>query len=487
MRKTLLFLLLLANTSFLIGQQRALPQANNSSSLSHRSVSTWDYEYDFQDTSLLQDMVFENIDGNTDAAFVTNFLELNFSGERCWLALRDEGANVWAGSNSSFDPTGQADRWMITPSIIVSEGAKIKWRAKSVQLDQTATSESYEVYISTTAGDSHDDFTQAPIYTETATPTSWDEKIIDLAAYADDTVYVAFRHTSNNQGILAIDDIRLGETTQTTEGMQGDFENAEDFSAGLSPWTTIDVDQSPTFVFSSITFPGMGNPMGFITFNPAETNPSLSNLSPHGGERMGACFGAIMPQDGGDGPNNDWLIAPKLEIAQNGYLEFWAKSITAQYALERFVVAVSTTNNNDSSFTQIISAGDYVEVDTAWTYYNYDLSAFAGQEVYVGINCVSEDAFVFCIDDIYIDAVTGFSETFESTIEIFPNPTSDQLHINNVQGQHITIFNQMGQVVRELRNAGDHVVFDLSEFDSSMYFVQFEKNGKVITQKVLKL
>jgi hypothetical protein len=488
MQKSLLSIIIIACFFTSVGQERSIPKIGDVPLYSQRSLNNWDYEIDFQDTLIMQEMAFDNVDGNTDATDITN-LGLNFSGDQCWLALHNSGEpNSWAGSNSVFDPAGQADRWMITPAIVVSEDAKLKWRAMSIQLDILPTVETYEVYISTSGGVDHDAFTELPIYTESATPDSWDTKIIDLTGYAEDTVYIAFRHTSNDQGILAIDDIRVGESAQTPDGMGGNFENAENFSFDMTPWTTIDVDQSPTYVFSNVTFPNQGLNMSFIVFNPDETTPSLSNLEANGGERLGACFGAIMPTQGGQGPNDDWLISPKLLMADNSYIEFYAKSITSIYDLERFEVAVSTTDLDPASFTDIISPAPYVNVGTDWTYFHYDLSTYEDQEIYVGIHCISENAFVFCIDDIYIHDVTGFSETFEDEIEIYPNPTRDRIILSGAAGFDVSIFNHLGiELLRENINKENELNLNLSDYPGGIYYIRMEKDGIHTIQKVIKL
>jgi hypothetical protein len=91
-------------------------------------------------------------------------------------------------------------------------------------------------------------------------------------------------------------------------------------------------------------------------------------------------------------------------IESGSSLSFWAKSYTDQYGLERFKVGVSTTGMDPADFT-IISEGDYVEAPVEdWTEFTYDLSAYEGQNVYVGIQCVSNDAFIFMVDDVTIGA-----------------------------------------------------------------------------------
>ncbi|HQB98537.1 MAG TPA: carboxypeptidase regulatory-like domain-containing protein, partial [Candidatus Cloacimonadota bacterium] len=68
-------------------------------------------------------------------------------------------------------------------------------------------------------------------------------------------------------------------------------------------------------------------------------------------------------------------------------------------------VGVSTTGTDPADFT-IISGTTYVEAPIVWTEYVYDLSAYAGQQIHVGLQCVSYDAFIFFVDDFYVgDAI----------------------------------------------------------------------------------
>ncbi|MCP4710338.1 MAG: hypothetical protein GY869_17080, partial [Planctomycetes bacterium] len=55
----------------------------------------------------------------------------------------------------------------------------------------------------------------------------------------------------------------------------------------------------------------------------------------------------------------------------------------------------------------IISDGSYVEAPVEWTEFTYDLSAYDGQDVYVAIECVTEDAFILFIDDFTVNSSGG--------------------------------------------------------------------------------
>ncbi|MFA6653835.1 MAG: choice-of-anchor J domain-containing protein, partial [Candidatus Delongbacteria bacterium] len=83
---------------------------------------------------------------------------------------------------------------------------------------------------------------------------------------------------------------------------------------------------------------------------------------------------------------------------------------------DRFKVGVSTTGTAQGDFT-IISAGEYVTATGTWTNYSYDLSAYAGQTVYLAIVCVSNDTFVLAIDDVNVNNAKGqavYAQNFEN-------------------------------------------------------------------------
>ena len=141
-----------------------------------------------------------------------------------------------------------------------------------------------------------------------------------------------------------------------------------------------------------------------------QTSLAGGNWDAHGGSKCGACFSATTP------PNNDWFITPKINLESNSSFSFWAKTANTNYGKERFNVLISTTNNNISSFTKI-STGTYTEAPTTWTKYNYDLNAYNGQGVYLAIQCVSNDAHAFLIDDIEILTSSGGSQIL---LLIFP-------------------------------------------------------------------
>src|SRR5690606_3629839 len=110
-------------------------------------------------------------------------------------------------------------------------------------------------------------------------------------------------------------------------------------------------------------------------------------------------------------------------------LKFWAKSCDTQFGAERFKVGISTTGTAPADFT-IITTSPYVTnpATAQWVEYTYNLDpAYDAKQVYISINCVSNDQFGFAIDDFKV-TTTGTVSTekfFTENFNLYPNPTSD--------------------------------------------------------------
>lgn len=198
------------------------------------------------------------------------------------------------------------------------------------------------------------------------------------------------------------------------------FESYSNFSLSFAPWTLVDVDQSDTYSITDITFPNQNSPMAYMVFTPSATTPGMTNpaILPHTGQKFAACFASTTP------PNNDWLISQQVALGTNSQVRFWVKSYVSDYGLERYKVGVSTTGTAPGDFT-IISGSNYLTAPaTAWEEKVFDLNAYNGQNVYVGIQCVSNDAFIFMVDDFEItsEASAGATLTGKVTDAFNGNP-----------------------------------------------------------------
>lgn len=298
---------------------------------------------------------------------------------------------------------------------------------------------------------------------------------MDLAA-GTYTYYVTAVYDEGESGPSNTKEVTIVEGGATVSIIL-DFEDLEDFSLTFGDWTAIDVDGSPTYGFEGISFPHSGEPMSFIAFNPLATTPPVGAMTAHGGARFGASFAAATP------PNNDYMISPKTMLGENAVLTMWVKSYTAQYGLEKYNIRVSTTNTNPSSFTTI--AGPIEAPATEWTFVTYDLSAYEGQEVYVAIQCVSNDAFVFMIDDVAITFASSVKYPEVAKFNVYPNPTSGELNITgNERIERIKMVNLAGQVIQESVVGGNNFSFNTGNIPSGLYLLNITTEKGTVTRKV---
>jgi hypothetical protein len=118
-----------------------------------------------------------------------------------WIAF----TNGQIASTSWYSPVGTADDWLATPAIAVTAQSYLIWDAQS---GEPSKLEGYEVRVSTTA--------QSPMnttnYSNVVATIAAEDSVIktrlaNLAAFAGQTIYIAFRNNSNDQFTLFLDNI----------------------------------------------------------------------------------------------------------------------------------------------------------------------------------------------------------------------------------------------------------------------------------------
>lgn len=259
-------------------------------------------------------------------------------------------------------------------------------------------------------------------------------------------------HSVTQDGVV----VTTGQTTTLHFQLAYDwllegFESYANFALEFAPWTLVDVDLSATYGIYGVTWPNANAAMAYMIFVPSATTPPVTGAEPHGGLKMAACFASTTP------PNNDWLITPLLN--HPAAIRFWAKSYNAVYGLERFKVGVSTTGTDPTDFT-IISGTNHIEAPTEWTEYTYDLWSYNHLDIYVGIQCVSDDAYIFLVDDVH--EIPPVGDDGDSSLPVvatelqgnFPNPfhpqTTIRYCVKEASPVTIGIYNVKGQLVKTL-------------------------------------
>ena len=358
--------------------------------------------YDFEDGTI---QGWTNIDADGDG--------------NVWALGSDTGHSGSAGyvtSESYINDVGPLtpDNYLVSPT--KAEYTSISFFACAQ--DASWASEHFGVAVSTAGNTSAADFTTIQEWTMTAkgatnvpvvgrdgqtrTQGAWYEYTVDLSAYAGQEIWLAIRHFNCTDWFrLNVDDITLVSIGATPPGPNpptpptGNTYDFEDCT--MQGWTNIDADGDGNNWLLASTLMGTG--YGVNTSLDMVLSQSYIND-----------VGALTP--------DNYLVSPSK--AQYSQIHFYACAQDANYPSEHFGVAVSTTNNTSASaFTTIqewtLTAkssgvpapgrGGQTRAQGTWREYTVDLSAYAGQQIWVAIrhfNCT--DMFYLDVDDITLSS-----------------------------------------------------------------------------------
>ena len=169
-------------------------------------------------------------------------------------------------------------------------------------------------------------------------------------------------------------------------------------------------------------------------------------------------------------PNDDWMISPEFSLnnISSPIFSFKAKSVNNTYGLERIQVYVgNTVNYND--FT-MISSGNYIEVPTVWTTYEFDLSEYQDQNIRVAIRYVSNDSFVLQTDSFKVEGTLSISANDILNFDYYYDRFNQRLNVNSDEFlNRIEVYNLIGQrlFVDEINGFSDSI--NLNYLSPSIY------------------
>ncbi len=93
---------------------------------------------------------------------------------------------------------------------------------------------------------------------------------------------------------------------------------------------------------------------------------------------------------------SDWLVTPQVAIQAGDVFNFFARS---WYGTEDMEVKLSTTGNAIANFN--VTLGSVTGLGASYQEFNYDLSAWAGQNIYLAIHW-QQDTYGFIVDDVKV-------------------------------------------------------------------------------------
>lgn len=455
--------------------------------------------YDFADSTLM-DLTL--IDANHDGQ---NFRVYPYGGFGGGIGLRSFS---WMNGPGALNP----DNYIVTPRLTATANTVISFKACDADMPGIAPDpEHFGVAVSTTGNSNPADFTMVQEWNSVGTYTEYS---VDLSAYAGQDIYIAIRHfnTTGETYFLCVDDIKVtgieaqvmrpaigalvyannellavlnhGESSFThyvnryttqyciriiQEGSRetGDYyalaapqcadaeldclapknlkaENLGDkvriswerelytsFEEDPEGWTFLDADGDGAN-FGIYAAGGM-NPDGSVN---TSYNPALVSFSYINGQ------GALRP--------DNYAFMPKIKVLENAKMTFFAAGYDPSYPTEHFGVAVASGDGLEvATIAEWDSRNPYQE-------YTVDLSAYAGQELFLGFrHFTTVSNFALCIDNITVTNVVWagtasqvygyhvYRSTDGQNYELIGTPTGPTMHFDDNECAAATYYYQV--------------------------------------------
>lgn len=187
------------------------------------------------------------------------------------------------------------------------------------------------------------------------------------------------------------------------------------------------------------------------------------------------------------GKADRWLITPAITLGAFGnYIEWNAKSQDASFP-DDYVVLLSTTDTQLSSFTDTI--GNVMQENFEWVNRQANLSAqgYNNQTVYIAFVNNTDDGFVLYIDDIHAwkedpASVNELVDIIE--VSVFPNPSDGIFTVSSTSIiDKIEVMNAEGRVIESLNENK----IDLTAFSNGIYFLNVLTDKGQVKKRVIKI
>ena len=134
-------------------------------------------------------------------------------------------------------------------------------------------------------------------------------------------------------------------------------------------------------------------PEGWTTYNVNNDDYEWTAYQNAGDAHSGTWMAMVKCDDSG---GNDWLVTPQVTIQDGDSLSFFAKS---WFSTENMNVLLSTTGNTINDFD--VTLANVTGVGNTYVKFSYDLSAYAGQNIYLAIEWI-QDTYAMVVDDVKV-------------------------------------------------------------------------------------
>ena len=469
---------------------------------------------------------------NTNVSFVN----------AAWVATNEEFGNNVAMSTSWYTPAGTSNDWIVSPAITLPTGTNtLYWHARSYD---ATYKESYKVYVSTT-GNAVANFT-TPLLTVNNEEATWQNKSLDLSAYAGQTIYLAFQNFSNDAYLGAIDNVYIVNGTCPQPGRVISTSNVGLTSARLN-WTaatgvtgydyslgtighTPAVSGSVTGASTNFVIISTGlvantmyeyyvrskngslngawigpyrlftaQTLGVATYSYGFDNTATgfyqndgwsgawSTNATAGNPQAGAQM--VFSNNSNSAATNRWLFSKPFNlVAGNQYtISFYLRSFGSTTTAQSIKLTAGTEATSTAQTNTLWTSSTFA--NGTWTQYTATFLPSATGTYYFGFNHFSPlqaSSVSLALDTFNINGVLGVNEVKHENIamSVFPNPATDILNIGTKSKiEKVTVFDASGKAVN-VKLDGDKI--DVRSLATGNYLINVETKEGISTQKFIK-
>jgi len=360
----------------------------------------------------------------------------------------DNATNSAAASTSWFTVVAQANRWMITSSIIPVSTSQLTWKAKS---QDSSFLESYSVKISTT-GVNKTDFATT-LYSISGESKNWTTHTISLASYAGQSIYIAFIQHSTDKFILLLDDIDITPIYNPSV-ITGFFNICS--GSGNYQYSVNSLQNATSYIWTFPTGISGSSITNNISLNFA-SNAQSGNITVRGQNSCGigdAVIKAITVITSPPTPIITQNVNTLISNANNG--NQW------------YDLATGIINSATASTYTPQQTGDYFTI--------------------VNVNgCNSDSSNIIHFDYIGINENNITSDGFF----IYPNPAKDMLMIElqnhkNLENTSVSIYNIQGKLLLQQAIENPQTAINIEKFAKGVYTVKLMNDKKILQRKFVK-
>ena len=167
------------------------------------------------------------------------------------------------------------------------------------------------------------------------------------------------------------------------------------------------------------------------------------NIWVHPGWRVSPSWNCAMSNSRFTSPGkaNNWMILPQVQLPNNTpYISWKSKSVSSSgNRQEDYEILISTSTNDTSDFVLLETV-----LQESYNYVNHsiNLSAYAGQDVYIAFRHISYDEYLLCVTDIEMGGSSAndiqLSEIDVKDVCLSPSQIDIKGMISNLSSDEIT-------------------------------------------------